>query len=820
MKKLLSLFAAILFVGSIWADTYEKFTGALVEGDYLITYDGGAMKNTVSSNRLSFAAITVEDDAVADPDESIIWHIAPSGDYWTIYNAAVSKYAAGTGTKNQAGLLASGTDDKSLWTASGSATYEFINKAHAAANINRNLRKNGTYGFACYATGTGGALTLYKKAESANPDACATPKFSPAAGIFTSAQSVTISTTTADATIYYTIGDDPDDPTTDDAEYTGAIEVSASTTIKAIAVKNGLDNSAVATAIYTIVLLDHAGTAEDPYTVAVARQAIDAGVGLTNVYAKGIVSEVGSISSGQLSYYLSDDGETTSDQLQAYKGKYIGGENFTVANSVREGDEVIVTGTLTKYNDTYEFGANNQLYSLVARTPNFTISNVEFRSIEDADLTVADLTVNKEGEGAVTFVSSSDETVATVTAEAIHPLKAGDVTITAKLAANGIYRETTTTFTVNFIEVCHNIVTLSKGTTEHGSFTLNRAEGEYPTCDAELTVDVTPTPAEHYHVLSVIAPNSASISEPDEEGKYTVTFAQNTNASSEIKVTFDEDAKSTVTWSVNTDESLTTEVYNGEKPVFPATPAAFDEKSTTFYGWADKAWSGQAPDLDAEVLIDITIYTSAAALPAVNGDVTYYAVFAQTSGSATTKTYGFEDEEADADLWVVNGPVKTEWTNASGSYAGKITTNNTYVTFKEKVPVTNFSFKFARTSTNNNYYVYIETSENGTDWTAAETYAMSGFTNGTLDSKSKDFDGTEELYVRFHCYNTTAARYVDDLSITYGAISYGRFTVTKLDPTAIDNTEVGNKALKTIENGMLIIERDGVRYNVMGQIVK
>lgn len=39
-------------------------------------------------------------------------------------------------------------------------------------------------------------------------------------------------------------------------------------------------------------------------------------------------------------------------------------------------------------------------------------------------------------------------------------------------------------------------------------------------------------------------------------------------------------------------------------------------------------------------------------------------------------------------------------------------------------------------------------------------------------------------------------------------------------PTAIDNVNADVKARKVVENGQLIIERDGVRYNVAGQIVK
>jgi hypothetical protein len=78
------------------------------------------------------------------------------------------------------------------------------------------------------------------------------PSFSPAAGTYGSAQNVTISTTTPNATIYYTIGTNPAAPTTGSTPYTSAISVSSNQTIKAIAVKDGMANSAVSTAAYTI----------------------------------------------------------------------------------------------------------------------------------------------------------------------------------------------------------------------------------------------------------------------------------------------------------------------------------------------------------------------------------------------------------------------------------------------------------------------------------------------------------------------------------------------------------------------------------------
>lgn len=144
-------------------NSYVKYSGALVEGDYIIVYEGKAMKNTVSSSRLGYSEVSPTNDYIVAPDASIVWHLAQNGDYWTIYNANANKYAASTGAKNKAQLLESGTDDQSLWTASCSDTYEFVNKKNKSNGVNANLRNNGTYGFACYAGATGGALTLYKK---------------------------------------------------------------------------------------------------------------------------------------------------------------------------------------------------------------------------------------------------------------------------------------------------------------------------------------------------------------------------------------------------------------------------------------------------------------------------------------------------------------------------------------------------------------------------------------------------------------------------------------------------------------------------------
>lgn len=77
----------------------------------------------------------------------------------------------------------------------------------------------------------------------------ATPKFSPDGGVFQTPQAVTISSDTLGAAIYYTL--DGTDPSETSTLYAAPIVVSESTTIKAIAYKEGLDASSIVTATYT-----------------------------------------------------------------------------------------------------------------------------------------------------------------------------------------------------------------------------------------------------------------------------------------------------------------------------------------------------------------------------------------------------------------------------------------------------------------------------------------------------------------------------------------------------------------------------------------
>ena len=92
-----------------------------------------------------------------------------------------------------------------------------------------------------------GATTL---TLSGGDSTVATPQIFPASGTVTSGTKVTLACSTNGATIYYTT--DGTTPSSSSTEYTAQITISATTTIKAIAIKDGMNDSSVISATYTV----------------------------------------------------------------------------------------------------------------------------------------------------------------------------------------------------------------------------------------------------------------------------------------------------------------------------------------------------------------------------------------------------------------------------------------------------------------------------------------------------------------------------------------------------------------------------------------
>ena len=122
-------------------------------------------------------------------------------------------------------------------------------------------------------------------------------------------------------------------------------------------------------------IVDITNTAETAYTIAKAKELIDAGKGLSeSVYVKGTVSQASkslNTTYGSLSYYISDDGKKE-NELQVYGGLSFDSKKFTSVDDIKVGDVVVVYGKLKKFGTTYELDKNNILISLNGTTTGIT----------------------------------------------------------------------------------------------------------------------------------------------------------------------------------------------------------------------------------------------------------------------------------------------------------------------------------------------------------------------------------------------------------------------------------------------------------------
>ena len=223
-----------------------------------------AMTAQASGKPTGVLFTSVIDDAetlpaeITDEEETYYWTVDVDGDNYTFTNANgdvlgyTSSTNFATGGDNTAWAITYQTSEATAMVPEYSAfVINNVNNAIRAFALNSNhnfgpyhtqniAADNYNFFIDIFATAGGGTLT------------CATPTFTPEAGTYYEAQEVAISCNTADATIYYTL--DGSDPTENSAVYSEPIAVEASMTIKAIAMKEGYENSNIATAEYTIIL--------------------------------------------------------------------------------------------------------------------------------------------------------------------------------------------------------------------------------------------------------------------------------------------------------------------------------------------------------------------------------------------------------------------------------------------------------------------------------------------------------------------------------------------------------------------------------------
>lgn len=116
------------------------------------------------------------------------------------------------------------------------------------------------------------------------------------------------------------------------------------------------------------ITYDHAGTAEDPYSVAdVLKYIATLGTATSpeDVYVKGVISSISEVSTsyGNATYFIKDEG--IENEVKVFRGRYLNGAKFTSVDQIGVGDEVVVVGKVLVYNGTPEVNSGNKLVSIV-----------------------------------------------------------------------------------------------------------------------------------------------------------------------------------------------------------------------------------------------------------------------------------------------------------------------------------------------------------------------------------------------------------------------------------------------------------------------
>lgn len=159
---------------------------------------------------------------------------------------------------------------------------------------------------------------------------------------FLESTTVTITADGATSIRYTTDGTDP--TSTTGTVYSEPFSLTATSTVKAIAIYS-TGESSVASQTFTKT---------KTYTVSEAIAELTAGTQTTDAVAiTGIVSQIDELSTkyGNATYYISDDGTTTS-QLQVFRGKDFANAKFSNAYALEVGDKVTIIGVLTNYTNT------------------------------------------------------------------------------------------------------------------------------------------------------------------------------------------------------------------------------------------------------------------------------------------------------------------------------------------------------------------------------------------------------------------------------------------------------------------------------------
>ena len=279
----------------------------------------------------------------------------------------------------------------------------------------------------------------------------------------------------------------------------------------------------------------------------------------------------------------------------------------------------------------------------------------------------------------------------------------------------------------------------------------------------------------------------------------------------------DPETKCTITWLVNGEEytagnPTVTVNKGGVVSVLPNAPKSCDEISDQFVGWTEFEIS----DITDEVPSDLFSTTDDA--PDITQNTTFHAVFAQLSedmapsGDPMTYLLTMDDTEE----WTLSGLIKDSkhWRMVTNSYielqeeidASKISGilikmrtygGASYNTIEFKIGSTKVGELVAANKTLNDYI-----------WTATTTVSAVGKLRFTSTNNTDEFGpalSRIEVAMNAPSYTYTYSRYITSCQGT----------------SDIDSVELPTQVCnKIISDGHLLIEYNGVYYNILGQKIQ
>lgn len=274
------------------------------------------------------------------------------------------------GFKGTAGNISLTVDDTKVGSGSLSAKNDVVVDGELkTATTGKELKVSVTgiaKGVKCY-----NITYTYEDSSTPQPSEVALPTLSLEEGTYWKTQTLTIGVPEGAAGVQYTLdGTDPkESKTAESITEATALELSATTTVKAVAVDNNDNYSKEVSRTYTFVP-SIANTKETAYTtaeaIAIIDKTSDAQLKDEVVYVKGIVSKIVTpfdpdSKYGNVSFDVSVDGSISGQQFRFFRTQKDAENIYTEDPNIEVGATVIGCGTLDKYNDIYEFKAGNYL---------------------------------------------------------------------------------------------------------------------------------------------------------------------------------------------------------------------------------------------------------------------------------------------------------------------------------------------------------------------------------------------------------------------------------------------------------------------------